>query len=324
MKLSPVIWKPLLVVILVLAAIVYFLTNLESIKALRIASWYYLALMAFGVFGSLVVNGIFNKLILREFSISLRFIEWFGLSVITTSGNLLLPMRGGTVANAIYLKNHHQFPMSDFLATIMGTYVITFFCNAALGLLGMLYLYFAKGIVSWLIGACLLAVTLILGAFIIWDLTSYLKVLRFPKLDLYLNVLMAWNKIRGNGRVIATVVIITVVNLFLASLSTYAGFATIGHPIGFAEALLLAVVAGFSTMLSVLPANMGIREVMTGISSTLLGLTSVYAIMMSLGERILTLTIATISSLCCLPFLKPQKGSQEGFSESVRPNLQGE
>jgi uncharacterized membrane protein YbhN (UPF0104 family) len=296
---------------LILAALAgYFIsTHLESIKAIKVTSWSSLGYMAIFELGMLTMNGVFSKVMLREFKVDLDFYEWFGLSVINTAGNLLLPFRGGIVLNGIFLKKRFDFPLSDYMVTVMGTYVVTFFCSALIGITGMGYLYVFQGVDSWLISSCLAGIAIILGAVMYFDTTALISGLKIPALNKYLKVLSAWDRIRGKNGVILFVVILVAINLSLAACATFYGFQTIGQSIGLVECLMLAIVAGFSSMLSILPANLGIREVMTGVTSTLLGVNAVGSVTVSLIERLLVFILAVTGSLICLPILLKDKSN---------------
>ena len=90
---------------------------------------------------STIVNGIIFKNIMIPFHVNLKPKEWYGLSVVTSFYNLITPFRGGAVARAIYLKKHHSFSYTNFIATMLGVYVIQFFIITLVGMINLYFVY---------------------------------------------------------------------------------------------------------------------------------------------------------------------------------------
>ena len=60
------------------------------------------------------LNGLRNKIILNKVGVRLSYGECFHLSNVNTMANYL-PLKGGTVATAVYFKNKHGIPYTRFI-----------------------------------------------------------------------------------------------------------------------------------------------------------------------------------------------------------------
>ena len=84
----------------VFVACVFFLysyvrNNLSDFTKISDISISYVIMIGCAVLAALIVNGLFLKALTIDFDIDLKFFEYFSISVITSFGNIFLPMKGG-------------------------------------------------------------------------------------------------------------------------------------------------------------------------------------------------------------------------------------
>jgi len=80
-------------------------------------------------------------LFLKNFGVSLGFLELAAITMTTYLGNLVLPMRAGTAGAAIYLKKAHGLNFGDFAVIYAGTGLLMALVNTGLALGGLIVLY---------------------------------------------------------------------------------------------------------------------------------------------------------------------------------------
>lgn len=230
------------------------------------------ALVGAGLMGLLFMlgNGLYNLFFFEAFGIRLTFREWCGLSVSNTLGNLVTPFRGGTVDNALYLKDRHALALTKFTAALTATYVVVFLLNGAAGMAVMLlrpeWLQGTGALVFGLLGA----VVLLLGGWI----------LAFPRVEARLTTLpgiagplaTGWARIQGQPGLLVRVGLVTLVNLASASAMLVFELRALGAEFAWHGALLITVFASFSLMIAVTPAGLGVREAFAAASATLAGI----------------------------------------------------
>ncbi len=92
------------------------------------------------------IAGMFQlKPVFDHFRLPMRFWELAAVSTTSSLGNLLLPMRGGSAALAIYLKKVHGMRYGDFSLIYAGTGVLTVLTSSALGLIALGVMFVDSG-----------------------------------------------------------------------------------------------------------------------------------------------------------------------------------
>lgn len=205
------------------------------------------------------------KLLLETQGVQLRFSEWFGLPIVTTLCNYVLP-QGGVAVQAAYLNRKRKVSLARFAATQIGQWLITF------AVLGVIALW-----PSALIGASSYRYALLLGFGLLATVSALL-----------LSILPSCVPFRGRSKVLAD--LHTGVSLlrakrgalwqivFLQALAgvlygawVLLGFRSIQIHVSYPDALLIGVILQISLRVSLTPGNIGIREALFGVIAYLLG-----------------------------------------------------
>lgn len=153
------------ILLAVLGAIAWYVTkNADDFRQLLKVPWTTLA-AALGLDALIYVYGAGAiVLTVHLFGIRLRVMESMHMSLLTRFGNLLLPLRGGAAARAVYLKRAHGLGYADFLAGLSAMLLTTMAVSLILALGGLGYIAASTGKifpgVTGVLGAALAAVCL--------------------------------------------------------------------------------------------------------------------------------------------------------------------
>ena len=237
-----------------------------------------LFLLAAATLGS---NGLSLKVLAAKYGVELRPREWFGLSAVTTMGNYITPFSGGMVARATYLKQRHAFPYTSFLSLTAANYLIVFGLIGLLGLLSMislsstahdsplLLLFFAAA--SSAVAALVFVPS---NSAAVHPLPARLK-----------SALAGWGEVRGDGKLVAKLASLTLMNALLGALMYYTAFHALGYPVPARVALVIYLVTSFSLFINLTPGNLGIQEAVAGLSAGMLGAGADLGLLASLMTR---------------------------------------
>ncbi len=254
----------------------------------------YVIIIGCAVLAALIVNGLFLKALTIDFDIDLKFFEYFSISVITSFGNIFLPMKGGAGFRAVYLKSRHDFDYSYFVSSLAANYLIVFNISSVVALACQALFYLYSGGFSLLVALVFLAI----AACTSWAIFSPPPSLEWiPSRwvrERANGVLSGWQIIRKNHKTVMKLCSLTALNLFLLSVITWLEFAAFaafqmkdayGHGIGFPQSTIFTMIGALSLLISITPAALGIRESLLMFSSQFLGITQSQALAVSLLDR---------------------------------------
>jgi uncharacterized membrane protein YbhN (UPF0104 family) len=286
----------------VFVACVYFLysyvrNNLSDFTKISDISIPYLMLIGCAGLAVLILNGLFLKALTIDFGIDLNFFEYFSLSVITSFGNIFLPMKGGAGFRAVYLKSRHDFDYSYFLSSLAANYLIIFniLSVAALAFLALFYLY--SGAFSLPVALVFLGVAASTSWAIFFPPPSLEWIpIRWVR-ERVNPVLSGWQIIRKNGKTVVKLCYLSALSLFLQSAITWLEFSAFhmkdayGHGIGFLQSAIFTAIGGLSFLIGITPAALGIKESVLMFSSRFLGITQSQALAVSLLDRSISVAL---------------------------------
>lgn len=224
----------------------------------------------------LTAMGLFTRVIMGSLEIHLDFLEWFGLSAITSMGNYLSPFRGGAAIRGAYLKAKHGLPYSLFLSTLSILYLLSFSTNAAIGLLAMAALWLGFGATNH-------ALTLLLVLCLALPVTFFIIARRLPWIsgrwvESLSRVVEGWQIIAAHPGTVATLIALSVVNAGTTLLMIHFSFAAFGQDLPLVKSLIVSTLFLISAMIPITPAGLGIAEMMLVLTSQTLDVEGVISI----------------------------------------------
>lgn len=301
----------------VVIALWYGYTHKELFLNLKKISAFSLIALILLVFVSHILNGYRFKYLMRVFTTDLNFREWFGLSVCNSMFNYYLPARGGIAVRAYYLKKKHKFSYSHYTSLIAGSYIIIFFLSAGIGLVLTLLYKPIHGILYGklvMIFSGLLLLTMI-GTFL---LVLFLKLGKRFKNERFNNILELVKEgldfFQENRRLIISFSILHVAFISVMGARLFVCFSAIDIDVVPLQMLIISSLTTFSIVLSLTPANLGIKEGIISFSAHLLGIPADQAMLAALIDRgvaiVLTFLFGLIFSRILLSDMKFGKGTK--------------
>ena len=281
------------IVILTIALAVWYISaNAEEFLSLRFVSPWHIALMIPIFIVMYFVIGVNTQVLLRPFGLNLRNGEAFALSIMTGFYNLIMPFRGGMAARAIYLKKKHKFPYTNFMATLGASYVLVYLMAAVLGLVASYFIFAESGRFSWIVSGIFLL--LFLGMLGITFISPRFKEPRNKWLARFVRVLNGWHLIKGNARVIVSVLALSCVQLLLSAVMLKLQFAVFGWEISFWSALFISSLASLSLLVGLTPAGLGIQEAFQIFTGVAIGIDATQTLTAALLGRAVSLVVLFI------------------------------
>lgn len=281
----------IVMIAVIIAIFLYLLTQPQLLTTLGSLTWSSIVLIILCRLFFLMTNGLYQKAFAKKFEIDLKFVEWFGLSVITTMGNYLTPFSGGLVARAVYLKHQHSFAYARFATLIASNYLVVFW---VVGIVG-----FSTLVIFFPLEEVYLSLALIfLGISFFISMLALLPNIHLPEnyrlLKILNTSLEGWNVVKNDRRLLAQLVLYTIANILLNGLSFWIAYIALGVQISFYSALLISLIGVFSILLNITPGNLGIQELVVSVSSNLLGAGSGEGLLVALIIRISTMLVVFI------------------------------
>lgn len=246
-------------------------SHVEEFKGLLQVKPTQFLILTLVIFSTHITNGLRLNVLTRIFSIELRTREWFGLAMVNTLGNYLF-FKTGTATKAVYLKKRHNFSYTRFVMTMgVSNFVVIF----VLSLFGMASII-GIGVVYGRFNPMLLAFfsTLAGGIASVVVLSTRIAAAgggggRARRL--FIEAVRAWRQIVADRKRLAMLVCIDTWMTISFALRMYFCFRFLGYDLSPWLCLLIAPLIEFSAILSLTPADIGVRETIIGLVAAWLG-----------------------------------------------------
>lgn len=226
----------------------------------------------------------------KPFGVNLHFHEYFGITIIARTLNLLLPMKGGGGVRALYLKTHHQLPVTSFVAMFTGQTVLTMFIAALLCLTGSGWLYLETGKYDTIGTLFFAGVTIVFGVFVFWSPILPASDNRFWTIAK--KILDSWHTLRSNRSIVIKISVISCVNVLLSAFSIGLLFWALHNPQSAGVALYLGGNQDVMYLASFTPGALGIVETSTVFLSNNLSINISDALLIALITRTMIFLIS--------------------------------
>jgi len=240
---------------------------------------------------NIVINGIINKWIIDSIDQKIAPLDAIMLQFANNFVNRFIS-QGGTVYRSAYLKMQYDFPISKFLASIGGIYIIGIMANASIGILLMLFFLVRDRIFSIVMFVVFAA--LLLYMIILLVLKPKIKSDRWlwKKLN---QVIEGWNRIKGNRVLFLKIFLFSAVSLLNSSIIVYIAYHALDVDIRFMNSFFYSTISSLSNIINLTPGGLGINEAILMFSSDVIGLPSDIILLGSLMLR--AISMITILSL---------------------------
>ncbi len=281
-KVSRNFMRAILLSIILFGFLFYVKNNQSTFSRLKDIQLFYLLIIACAHLITIFLNGLFVKFILQPFKKKVPMGESFFVSLISTMGNYFLPIGTGTGIKAVYLKKKFALTYSDFMSTLSGNYIIVFLVNSLLGLVSIVmiskvtYTNISKELLALFIFYSLVFSSTLFLAFFGFPVKAAAVLERHKILKtisgLIKRVLVGWNFIILNKRLLLKLLTLTLLNFFVGMMIIYTAVYALDLRIEIAPLMLYTSLVSMSFLLNLTPGSIGLREAVLIAVNTTLGL----------------------------------------------------
>ena len=281
--------------------VVYFLTNNpEELDILSNLSLSLISTILFIKFITLIVNSLFNKELLKGFDLEITNFESLYLSSLTFIGNLYLPFRSGGNFRMIYLNRKYKFKSPELVSIYGYFFIVTIFLNSAIGLVA---LYLLNPIISFnfYLSVSGFLVIFLFSYFLLFKKFKTYNPARFNNLFQWSkNLKKSWMKITDNNSLQVKLISYTFLNYLFFALEALFIF---NYLFNITELFLIFYynsISVLSSLASLTPASLGIKDGIVFFSSNILNLTVTNIITLMIVERAVSILFSFIPGIVLL------------------------
>jgi len=254
----------------------------------------YILVIAFTSLLSMLTLAVTFRLSISILGLDLKFSEWFGLTALNNFYNYFLPLSGGLAIRGRFLKKNYNFEYSKYIAFISNMYFVNLLISAGIGLFLSCFLYLkngALGILPYLFIFSGILISLILaGLFIKYNNRSILP----SKLEKYIKKFRSANSEMWNKKFLLVISMLYLIRIILMTLRLYFTFRAVGIDVEFIALLLVSCLIQFTGLFSLTPGNIGLREIIVSLNSSLLNVDFNTIMNISIVERIIIMVTTFI------------------------------
>ncbi len=246
---------------------------------------------------SMILTGIMDVSCARVYNIKIKYGESIGLTYIASLINLVLPLQIGSIVKALYLKKKLRLTYSRYVSIISGTAVI----NVMITLVQIIscLIFVASRITNsriHIIMLCSVLAVLLLCFFIATRKQEFIiKVLPFKRVST--PIMRGFFELISNKRAVCLVAINLMVSALIGGIRFYFIFRMLGFSGGMLDGILYYGVYNASSIIPILPGNIGISEALVGIMNSILGSNFDIGVTTVLVNRVYYYIIAIAGSL---------------------------
>jgi uncharacterized membrane protein YbhN (UPF0104 family) len=217
-----------------------------------------------------IVSAVIMMSVLLPYSIQLGKMESFEISMATRFGNLLIPMRGGAVARALYLNKRYQFSPGMFVASLSGMLLTSIFTGLLWVGAGLIFIGIRDDI--WFSKPLLLVILGIIGLLVLAMVRVRIKKSNNKILTFVGNLAEGWVKFASHKSCLIRLVLCYSALIILQSCIYAIILNTGGASVHWSYLVVLSALGNVSLAFQITPGNAGVYEgLLAGISS-LMGL----------------------------------------------------
>ena len=218
--------------------------------------------------------------------------EWFGLSMCNAMYNQFLPARGGIWMRAYYLKEKYHFSYTNYISLMLSSFFLLF---VSAGILGMATI----GLAMWQLNRDLwlffsLFPGLILLTSLIWVIINKLvyssRYMKFQRIKDFLeNFYAGLAFFKDKPFLIMEYIVITKCSIICNGLAYALSLYSLGEDnISILVVIAVMALTSFSSLVTLTPGNLGVREMIMGFTCHHLGVSLETALLAAYIVRAVT------------------------------------
>jgi uncharacterized membrane protein YbhN (UPF0104 family) len=295
----------------------YLYQNQDILSYLKNINWEQIVFIALLDIAIFLLNSLMNQSMINRLGTRITFLDSYLLQYANNFLNKILPTIGGGAAfRAVYLKLKYQFSYSQFISTVAGIYVISFFSTSLIGLSCLFMIYARFHVFNWVIfliflGVCLFCLFIILFSPQIAESDNRIvKVLN--------SIFEGWRTIKREPKSIFLYALLSIMLLFLSALQTFFSYQALGIKTDLIPMIFLSTLSIILAFLNFTPDGIGVREGVYIFSADLVNIPNDILVLGSLVLRGIsictTFVIGGISYLILTRRLKALEKNNQGLA----------
>ena len=291
-------------VVAVVAMVGYLATQGDVLEAIRaIPVWMAIVLIVVS-FAALVVQAMQYRAAVRIQAIDMPIGESTALTAANTMANYYLPVRGGMVVRAAYMKRAYGFPLARYGALTVSLTGLTILVAALIGVVGIIISASISGDVNQraLLTFAGIGIAVVLGVGAAVALSGFAKGDgRFAEVVRSFRAGMTmWAESRGD----LGIFLLWTVALFAAQgFRLWLSFRAVGVSVDLSGMMVIQAMAAVAFVLALTPGNIGLKEGAIVFSASLLNIDPDLALLASLIDRAAALIVTFGVGLASVRYL---------------------
>lgn len=292
----------------------YIYENQNILPSIKNISWQQICYIVALDIASFLINGLMDQSMINQLNPKITFLDCYLLGYANNFLNKILPTIGGGAAfRAIYLKKKYQFPYSQFVSTVGGLYVISFFFTSLIAMLYLFFIFSRFKVFNWVISLTFFGIFLFCLFIILFSPqlpetdNRILKVLK--------SIFEGWNILKNQPKFIFYYAFLAILFLFLSALQTLIIYQALGATTNIIPMLFLSTLGIIMAFLNFTPDGIGVKEGIYIFSSNLVKIPDDILVLGSLVLRGIsictTFIIGGISYLVLMRQLKALEDKRE-------------
>ncbi|WP_182865107.1 lysylphosphatidylglycerol synthase transmembrane domain-containing protein [Rhodopirellula sp. JC639] len=258
------------------------MVNVLDFHPIFIAGMIVMSLLHLGVMSRM------NQLATSHLGTHLAMARWLAVTVAGTFVNLVMPFRAGLPLRAAYLKKFANLSVSHFASVLGGITLISIAVTSTIGLAAIPWTGMAIGTaadsVRWLLTLLLLAslAVMVIPA----DRPFAVFTLRWG--SAVQMVCRGWDEIRRSKLLLLRIAFGNFLQILFTAGRLFFAYHAIGQDCSAPDAVLLAVLASVSTLVSITPSGLGVREAVLSAAEAASGGDASIGLMAALADRVVS------------------------------------
>jgi uncharacterized membrane protein YbhN (UPF0104 family) len=237
----------------------YLYQNQDILDHLKKISWEQILLIVLLDLVSFLLNGFLDKSMINRFDPRVSFLDCYLLGYANNFLNKILPTIGGGAAfRAVYLKKKYKLSYSQFISTVAGLYVISFFPHSVIGIICLLVIYSRLKVFNWLLFLAFLGIFIFCLSTIVFSPripASQSRVFKFLS-----SIFEGWNILKNDPKFILIYVFLSVAFLFISAIQTFFSYQALGIKTDITSMLFLSALGIILAFINFTPDGIGVKE----------------------------------------------------------------
>jgi uncharacterized membrane protein YbhN (UPF0104 family) len=249
------------------------------------------------------LNGVTQKEMFQAMGYNVGLFDISLLSFYSSLINYVVPMRGGAVYRAIYMKNKYNINLADFISTFLGSYVLVFWINSVLALGMIAYFYITTQSINWLLTGLftgLFVLSLMLSSEVFIEFLRKLPII--PKK--LMKVADGWLILRKQPTLVVKILLLLMGINAVSILEIHyilAGVAEVSSLVGTS---FLSISSFFAAFVNITPGSLGLTEGLMAIASSVTTYEITEVVNAQLIRRTLELGVLVITGITSFFYLQ--------------------